>query len=175
MGSRLISLTLFPLHFFFHPKLQCFRNRCLYSNDLMHAGILRTFGRTIGETTRHCYRPSATRGIRWLPFMAILMCGIVDATGGHFVAKNPSLPLTSLPLFCSELLLFWDVLCVETTQESLKSGLKASKSSTAREENRVGKDAFYAGRCDQSWGALYHSLLCWLFELAYFLRRHSRS
>ena len=99
-ASRLISLTLFPLHFLFHPKAIVLPEPVpLTPNDLMHGGIFAyVLVRTIGETKSSLLPDPSRAEFRWFPSIAILIVVLSTAISDIFVAKNPSSAFASLPL-----------------------------------------------------------------------------
>jgi Tfp pilus assembly protein PilF len=100
LGARLISLTLFPLHFFFHPKAGVLPEPVpLSPNDLMHAGIFAyVLLRSMGEKSSPILPDPSKEKLHWVWPIAILIIVLSTSFADCFVAKNPSTALASLPL-----------------------------------------------------------------------------
>lgn len=108
LNARLISLTLFPLHFFFHPKSTVLPEPVpLTPNDLMHAGIFAyVLARSIEEKSEPLLKEPSKERVRWFPAIALFIIVAATAAAELFVAKNPKLILGSVPLLLLGLLAF---------------------------------------------------------------------
>jgi hypothetical protein len=100
ISSRLISLTFFPLHFFFHPKSTVLPEPVpLTPNDLMHAGIFAcVLARSLEDVSPPVLPEPSRDKLPWFPFIALLLVIGSAAVAEILVAQNPKLVLSSLPL-----------------------------------------------------------------------------
>lgn len=108
LNARLISLTLFPLHFFFHPKLTVLPEPVpLTPNDLMHTGIFAyVLARSIEDKSVPLLKEPSKDRVRWFPSIALVIIVAATAAAELFVAKNPKLILGSVPLLLLGILAF---------------------------------------------------------------------
>jgi len=100
LASRLTALTLFPLHFWSHSRVEPLTESIpLAPYDLVHAGVIAyVVYRAIGERGESALpRPANERGF-WMPFAAALIIAAATGLADVLVAGEVQAVLASLPL-----------------------------------------------------------------------------
>lgn len=97
---RLIGLSLFPVHFLFHPKTQPLPEPLpLAWNDLVHALILcYVLVRSIGEKGRSALPDPRNEKLRWIPLASVMIIVLATSLAVILIGKNYEHWVASLPL-----------------------------------------------------------------------------
>ena len=100
LATRMASLTLFPLHFYFHPKVAPLPEPVsLAWNDLAHAAIFTlVLLLAAGKSGKSVLPQPEEEKRRWIPPLCVLIIVGATAAADTIVANRPAGAFASLPL-----------------------------------------------------------------------------